>query len=151
MPVMVFPNQSGGSGLPPRMPRPYVRARHPVPTNSQSQGIKQSNVPVFTTESARQSLTRDAYEISTTGKTLLQSTFTPTDSRRPVYDVTTDVPSHNRATTILWRFDPGKCKVTEVARINWSTSGKTMVEMGGVRVPVTELLTKPKWRLGLSS
>lgn len=151
MPVTVFPNQSGSSGRAPRTPQPYVRARHPVPTNSPSQGIKQSTIPAFTTDPARQSLAEDAYEISTAGKTLLQSTFTPTDSLKPVYDVTTDVPGHNRATTILWRFDPGKCKVTEVARINWATSGKTMVEMGGVRVPAMELLTKSKWRLGMSS
>ena len=68
-----------------------------------------------------------------------------------MYDVTTDVASHNSATTILWAFDPARKKVEEVARITWSLGGKTLVEMGGVRVPASEFLVKPKWKLGMSS
>lgn len=99
----------------------------------------------------RQPIAEDIYHITTNGNTLLRSTFTPTDSRRLVYDVTTDVSSHNNATTILWSFDPASKKVEEVARVTWSTSGKTLVEMAGVRVPATDFLTKSKWKLGMSS
>jgi hypothetical protein len=149
--MAVFPDQSGGSGMTHKRSRSDVPARHPVAINLPSQGRRHSIILESSTEPARQSLTKDAYEISTHIKTLLRSTFTPTDPQRPVYDVTTDVPGYNRATTILWRFDPGECKVTRVARINWSTNEKTMVEMGGVCVAATELLTKSKWRLGMSS
>jgi hypothetical protein len=113
--------------------------------------MEQPTTPSFNIDPVRKNLAEDIYDISTSGKTLLQSTFTPIDSQRPMYDVTTDVISHKRATTILWRFDPGERKVTEVARINWSTNRKNIVEMGGVRVPVTEFLIKSKWRLGVSS
>lgn len=151
MPAIVFPNQSGRSGLAPTAPRPYVRSRLPVAGSSLNRGTKQPATPSFTPNSTRQNIAKDAYSITTNGNTLLQSKFTPTDSRRPVYEVTTDVASHKWATTILWRFDPGERKVVEVARIHWSTVGKNMVEMGEVRVPVTEFLTKSKWRLGMSS
>jgi hypothetical protein len=116
--------------------------------------MRQPAISSSTPDSAQQNIVEDAYTISIRGKTLLQSTFTPTDSRRPVYDVTTDadaVAGHTSATTILWRFDHGERKVTEVARINWSINRKNIVEMGGVRVPVTEFLIKSKWRFGMSS
>lgn len=153
MPITVFPNQSGTAGLAPRAPRPYVRGRRPAAatTGGVFHDRKQSVVPSFPMYPVRQPIAEDIYHISMSGDTLLRSTFTPTDTRRCVYDVTTDVASHNSATTILWSFDPAVKKVTELARITWSLNGKTLVEMGGVRVPATEFLTKPKWKLGMSS
>jgi len=144
--MTVFPNYSGSTSLRPRSARNRVRPSTGGgrPTHERLQSTATSISHDW------QKIADDAYHISTVGKTLLQSTFIPTDSRRPIYEVTTDIATHNNATTILWSCDLQRRRVTEVARIKWSASGKAVVEMGGLCVPVAELLTKPRWRLSMS-
>ncbi|PVF98714.1 hypothetical protein CPB86DRAFT_797157 [Serendipita vermifera] len=84
------------------------------------------------------------------GTSLLRSTFFPTGYRTPVYEVTTDNVGSNKATTTLWSFDVKERTVREVAKIYWASSGKTMVEMSGVKIPVADFLTRSKWRLGVT-
>ncbi|CAG8716335.1 5735_t:CDS:2, partial [Acaulospora colombiana] len=97
-------------------------------------------------------LSSDSYHITlnNAGTSLLRSTFFPTGYRAPVYEVTTDSVSSNKATTTLWSFDVKERTVREVAKIYWASSGKTMVEMSGVKIPVADFLTRSKWRLGVT-
>lgn len=99
----------------------------------------------------RQHTSGDAYTFTTTSSTLLRSTLVPIHPQRPMYELTTDIASGSSATTILWKVDLASKSVKEVARVTWANSGnKTIVEMAGVRVPASDFLTKPKWRLGVA-
>lgn len=89
----------------------------------------------------------DTFTVFMTGPSILTSTFVSQDPRLPIYEVTTDNPGGSCAVTILWRLDKLDRSVTEVARITKAKGEKPSVEMNGIRIPVSDFLSKPRWRL----
>jgi hypothetical protein len=133
---------------------------HRSSSSLETQGGASASIPmqpISSTTSTRQqqpavTISSDSYRITlnNSGSSLLRSTFHPTWYRAPVYEVTTDYLGTSKATTTLWSFDVKERTVREIAKINWASSGKTMVEMSGVKIPVSDFLTRSKWRLGVT-
>lgn len=92
----------------------------------------------------------DTYHL-TRGSSPLNTTLLPSQSRSPVYCVTTDVHQDGAcATTHLWHFDRDRRSLRDVAWIRWSTSSPPVVGVAGVQMPVSEFLLKSKG-MGFSS
>ena len=92
----------------------------------------------------------DTYHL-TRRSSLLNTTLLPSQSRSPVYCVTTDVHQDGAcATTHLWQFDRDRRDLRDVAWVRWSASSPPLVGVAGVQMPVTDFLTKSKG-MGFSS
>ena len=94
----------------------------------------------------------DTYHL-TRGASPLNTTLLPSQSRSPVYCVTTDVhPDGSCATTHLWQFDRDRRSLRDVARIQWSGNSQPVVGVVGVQMPINDFLVKSKGKgIGFSS
>jgi len=92
----------------------------------------------------------DTYHL-TRGASPLNTTLFPSQSRSPVYCVTTDVHGDGTcATTHLWHFDRDRRSLRDVGWIRWSSTQQPMVGVIGVQMPVNDFLIRSKG-IGFSS
>jgi len=92
----------------------------------------------------------DTYHL-TRGASPLNTTLLPSQSRSPVYCVTTDVSKDGAcATTHLWHFDRDRRSLRDVAWIRWSNNSQPVVGVVGLQMPVNDFLVKSKG-MGFSS